>query len=332
MALFTKLQNDYGAWTNSGFTLETGNTVARKTSPDDYVLYTATIKKTFSLSKAVDAATLTVVVDRLKNYHHGLYYGEEGAAEARVKITYPDTSEETLAEDTGVYASGPYNILNAMDMASRLNAAGEYEIELRARVKSIRYKDFAMSYLYLNQWVKFSTVLLQTDTLHTVDLTETISITEYFSKADDVEFVEQIPLTEHFVITHLPPRANETLKTIIAKDADHKTYDFVPPANDCRYDTRVHDFGYPEIEKTFNKGMIWSDSPSPHSVDVWFSLDHGATWNYLDTIVVSNVAPALFWPWATGYSVQYSFRGNAMYLTGYLIWAQPQGPIPGEST
>lgn len=125
------LTNNYDEWTQDpigGFDVSPGVEAIASSSPEDSILRTYNISKTFYLDRPARTATLTV--QGLRTIDHS-----RGYTEALIILTRPDSSVTYLYSASGV-TPGLINYLNSTDIAPYLNQAGTYTIRFVAEVSS----------------------------------------------------------------------------------------------------------------------------------------------------------------------------------------------------
>jgi hypothetical protein len=91
------------------------------------------------------------------------------------------------------------------------------------------------------------------------------------------------------------------------------------------YDTPEIHFGYPDKEKTLVEIRFGSESPTPHTIIVYYSVDGGVTWNLIGSSVVGLGVTGFVYPWVTSNKFLIRFFGTGLHLYFYEVYAIPSG-------
>jgi len=246
--------------------------------------------------------------------------GSGGYTEFWVYLRKPDSTTIILyhAKYSSAGASGSGYALQDEDVVAYMDQAGVYIFEVACAVNP---DDQGTS---SKGW--YDNISLEVTLGRTIELLDQNVFTEHFelTKGAPMEFLEQNVLTEHFSITRLGGLSTAEERMVVGY-SDKKVYDFRPGSTEGFYDSDVLDFSTPGEEKTLTEGVLYSDSPTPHTVSVYVSTDAGVTWTSVGAVTLQKGKVGFVHPWQTAEAFKIRLRGYGFQMVSYLFWAAPRG-------
>ena len=97
------------------------------------------------------------------------------------------------------------------------------------------------------------------------------------------------------------------------------------------FDTPKVNFGAPDTEKTLCEIHIHSESETPFTTQVFYSLDDGANWTFITTVSVSRDSMAFVHPWITSNEFMVRFAGHGLHIHSYALFARPTGRLAKQN-
>lgn len=329
MSLTERITNDYSTWTQGPKAWyiygPSGNKHARGSSGvGDYSLHSYEIKKSFTVVASARQSSLTVWAEVYKadpDPDPGVTK-YEGSAKGQVYLKKPDGTEQLLWEQDGSLTQ--QKVLDALDICSHVVEVGTYWLIFRGTVKSCWFFSLAGD-SYFQSFVDFWTVSLQindTAVSHELTFDEALGLQESF--VTGITLVETLNLTEHFVCTKTTPLASEDEKIIAAK-TDKKVYAFDVGTPEGVWDSDDLDFGLPNQDKTLSEVQVESQADTPHTVQVYISVNSGRIWSLFDQCLVGAGSIGSLFPWITSEKIRIRFKGIGLHLCSFTLWAIPRG-------
>jgi len=320
MAYTSYVTNDYNNWTNSGFTLYSGNTKCKLVSYHNLTTITALISKQFTIPRAANVADITVNL-----YRHQGNFDNPGYAYSSITLIDADAISHLLYE--GDNDQTWYNALNQYDITLLLNKAGTFTLELYAEVQSSWY--YESGYFWDESEAHFGTVLLRADTTLATTITlntETTTPSEVFNVYKyNIDLTENTTPTEVFQIEKFSPPVSQAAIICVGTSTDHKISNFRTGTLLGYFDTPEIDFTAPGMDKTLEEVSFESHVSTPHTVSVYVSLNGGITWIYVGQDSVYFGKKGFVHPWLTAETFVVRFSGTALYLSSYELYAVPGG-------
>ena len=312
MALTQRVDGDYSNWSGSIFDQVDYEAYIESlgNSTNDRTGY---MEKEFTLARAATDADLTLRSQGFKSSRPG------SKLSAEVKIIKPDTSEVSLWSASGGYAK--QYVLSSEDITAHLAAAGTYKIRIDVTVAS------GFDVFHYKSWVKFFECDISVDTVvsHTKTLTESLGLAETFAKVKGVAktLADALGLIEHFDVQKAEALGTSEEKIVGGSGTAVKIFDV--GAAEGTFDTDDLDMGMPGTEKTYDRVSFTSDSETPHTVSVYYSLDSGGSWTYAGQAVVQKGALATVFIWITAEVARLRFIGTSLNLSSHRVYAVPRG-------
>jgi len=164
---------------------------------------------------------------------------------------------------------------------------------------------------------------------YTKDFTEVLGLTETFVKGRSLDFLDPLNLQEHFDVLHGEGYSSEQEKLLAMKN-DTKVYSFETGQPTGTFDTDDIDFGRAGQDTTLSKVEFESEAESPHTVNIYVSVDSGLTWTYVGQGTAQRGKLSRVFCWITAEKHRVRFTGPGLYLQHFALYAVPRGPEPKE--
>jgi len=314
--------DDYNNWTvDIDWVLIAG--VETLTAVDNHgVRLSSALHRHFTLPRAANLARLNVSGRRVEGD-----LINPGYAYQKITIVKPDLTEITLYEDTGDFGPGLDFLLNDVDITAHLDVAGTYELKLYGEVE-VSW-DYESGYIYDYSSVEYSDIALYvnssltvTKTLVTETTTPVDTIALYKFQAD---FTEQARIIEAFQIEVFTPPVALSQVIFVGTYGDHKIQTFHTGVAFGHFDTPEVDFGQPGMQKTLTEIQFETHISTPHTINVYVSVDGARTWIPIGQDSVSVGKTGFVHPWITAEHFIVRFYGTALHLFSYSLYAVPSG-------
>lgn len=178
---------------------------------------------------------------------------------------------------------------------------GTYYIRLRCNVGSASST--------INGW--FDNISLVLTVKHSLTFAEVASPTEFLLG------VPRVPL----------PSEQEML--LVGLD-DTKIYVFQDGTPEGTYETDDIDFGLMGQEKVLERVIALSHAEAPHTVQVYYSTDSGASWTAIGAVTLQKGLASIIHTWVNAEKFRLRFKGDGLHLVSWEVQAILEGPQEGD--